>query len=91
MSGRYFDDWQVGDEIAHAIIRTVTETDNVLISTLTIIPSRFTSIHHAAAVRVKHRPLAATASPESSRYIPTRLLRLTPLSPPRPSKWMFDP
>jgi len=35
MPGRYFDEWQVGDTIAHAITRTVTETDNVLISTLT--------------------------------------------------------
>jgi acyl dehydratase len=35
MPGRYFDEWQVGDRIAHAITRTVTETDNLLISTLT--------------------------------------------------------
>lgn len=35
MAGRYFDEWQVGDKIAHAITRTVTETDNILISTLT--------------------------------------------------------
>ncbi|MEO7750540.1 MAG: MaoC family dehydratase [Sphingomicrobium sp.] len=35
MPGRYFDEWQVGDRVAHAVTRTVTETDNVLISTLT--------------------------------------------------------
>lgn len=35
MAGRYFDDWQVGDTIAHPLTRTVTETDNLLISTLT--------------------------------------------------------
>ena len=35
MPGRYFDEWQVGDTVAHAITRTVTETDNLLISTLT--------------------------------------------------------
>ena len=35
MPGRYFDEWQVGDRIAHAITRTVTEMDNVLISALT--------------------------------------------------------
>jgi acyl dehydratase len=35
MAGRFFDEWQVGDSVAHAITRTVTETDNVLISTLT--------------------------------------------------------
>ena len=35
MAGRFFDEWQVGDTVAHAITRTVTETDNILISTLT--------------------------------------------------------
>ena len=35
MPGRYFDEWLVGDRIDHAITRTVTETDNVLITTLT--------------------------------------------------------
>jgi acyl dehydratase len=35
MPGRYFEEWQVGDRITHAITRTVTETDNVLISALT--------------------------------------------------------
>jgi acyl dehydratase len=35
MAGRYFDEWQVGDTISHAITRTVTEADNLLISALT--------------------------------------------------------
>jgi acyl dehydratase len=35
MAGKYFDEWQVGDKVAHALTRTVTETDNVLFSTLT--------------------------------------------------------
>ena len=35
MSGRWFDDWAVGDRIEHAIRRTVTETDNLMISALT--------------------------------------------------------
>ena len=35
MPGRYFDEWQVGDRVEHAVTRTVTETDNVLISALT--------------------------------------------------------
>jgi acyl dehydratase len=35
MAGRYFDEWQVGDRVAHSITRTVTETDNVLITALT--------------------------------------------------------
>ena len=35
MTGRYFDQWQVGDTVAHAVTRTITETDNLLFSTLT--------------------------------------------------------
>jgi acyl dehydratase len=35
MAGRYFDEWQVGDKVAHPLTRTVTETDNLLFSTLT--------------------------------------------------------
>ena len=35
MAGRFFDQWTVGDTVAHALARTVTETDNLLISTLT--------------------------------------------------------
>ena len=35
MTGRYFDEWQIGDTVAHAVTRTVTETDNLLFSTLT--------------------------------------------------------
>ena len=35
MPGRYFDEWQVGDTVAHAVTRTVTEADNLLISALT--------------------------------------------------------
>jgi acyl dehydratase len=35
MAGRYFDEWQVGDRVGHPITRTVTETDNLLFSTMT--------------------------------------------------------
>jgi acyl dehydratase len=35
MPGRYFDQWQVGERIEHEIRRTVTETDNLLFSTMT--------------------------------------------------------
>ena len=35
MAGRYFDEWDVGDMVAHAVTRTITETDNLLFSTLT--------------------------------------------------------
>ena len=35
MAGRYFDEWEIGDRIEHEIRRTVTETDNLLFSTMT--------------------------------------------------------
>ncbi|QDC36143.1 MaoC family dehydratase [Sphingobium fuliginis] len=35
MAGRYYDEWQIGDRITHDIRRTVTETDNLLFSTMT--------------------------------------------------------
>ncbi|NIJ16794.1 MaoC family dehydratase [Sphingobium vermicomposti] len=35
MAGRFFDQWTVGQTIAHEIRRTVTETDNLLFSTMT--------------------------------------------------------
>ena len=35
MAGRHFDEWQVGDRIVHEVRRTVTETDNLLFSTMT--------------------------------------------------------
>lgn len=35
MAGRWFEEWQPGDAIVHEIRRTVTETDNLLFSTMT--------------------------------------------------------
>ena len=35
MAGKYFNQWQIGDNIAHEIRRTVTETDNLLFSVMT--------------------------------------------------------
>ncbi|PXA90738.1 dehydratase [Nostoc sp. 3335mG] len=35
MAGRFFDEWQVGETIEHELRRTVTETDNLLFSTMT--------------------------------------------------------
>jgi acyl dehydratase len=35
VSGRFYDQWQVGDRLVHDIRRTVTETDNLLFSTMT--------------------------------------------------------
>ncbi|MBA3667985.1 MAG: MaoC family dehydratase [Sphingomonas sp.] len=57
MAGRYFDEWQVGDTIAHAITRTVTETDNVLISALTHNPQPMHLDHEAAAASEFGRPI----------------------------------
>jgi acyl dehydratase len=57
MAGRYFDDWQVGDRIDHAIARTVTETDNILITTLTHNPQPMHLDHEAAAASEFGQPL----------------------------------
>jgi len=35
MAGKHYDEWQVGDRLSHEIRRTVTETDNLLFSTMT--------------------------------------------------------
>ena len=35
MAGKHFDEWQVGMRIEHEIRRTVTETDNLLFTTMT--------------------------------------------------------
>ena len=39
MAGRYYDEFEVGMKITHDIHRTVTETDNLLITTLTHNPA----------------------------------------------------
>jgi acyl dehydratase len=57
MAGRYFDEWQVGDTVAHAITRTVTETDNVLITTLTHNPQPLHLDREAAAKTEFGKPL----------------------------------
>jgi acyl dehydratase len=57
MPGRYFDEWQVGDRVNHAIARTVTETDNVLISALTHNPQPMHLDHEAAAKSEFKKPL----------------------------------
>jgi len=35
MAGKFFDEWEVGERLQHEIRRTVTETDNLLFSTMT--------------------------------------------------------
>src|SRR5688500_14515168 len=61
MPGRYFDEWQVGDTVAHQVTRTVTETDNVLISTLTHNPQPLHLDHEAAAASEFGKPLVNSA------------------------------
>ena len=57
MPGRFFDEWQVGDRVTHAVTRTVTETDNVLISALTHNPQPLHLDHEAAAASEFGQPL----------------------------------
>ena len=57
MAGRFFDEWQVGDTVAHAVTRTVTDTDNVLVSALTHNPQPMHLDHEAAAASEFGRPL----------------------------------
>lgn len=38
MTGRWYDEWRVGDHVAHELRRTVTASDNLLMSALTFNP-----------------------------------------------------
>jgi len=57
MAGRYFDEWQVGDRVSHSLTRTVTETDNLLITTLTHNPQPLHLDYEAAARTEFGKPL----------------------------------
>ena len=57
MPGRYYDEWRVGDRVEHSVTRTVTETDNVLISALTHNLQPMHLDHEAAAASEFGRPL----------------------------------
>ena len=57
MAGRWFEEWQVGDRIVHEIRRTVTETDNLLITTLTHNPQPLHLDYEAAAKTEFKKPL----------------------------------
>ncbi len=57
MAGRFFDEWQVGDIVAHTVTRTVTETDNVLVSALTHNPQPMHLDHEVAAGSEFGKPL----------------------------------
>jgi acyl dehydratase len=56
MAGRCYEDWIVGDRIEHEIRRTVTETDNLLVTTLT----HNTQPLHLDARRLRRVSLAAS-------------------------------
>lgn len=51
MAGRYYEGFEPGEVIGHAVRRTVTETDNVLFSTLTM---------NTAAIHLDHDYCATT-------------------------------
>lgn len=56
--GRWFEELEVGAVIAHALTRTVTETDNVLFSTMTMNPARLhLDAEYAATETEFGRPL----------------------------------
>ena len=57
MAGRYFDQWQVGDRVAHAVTRTVTEADNLIICALTHNPQPMHLDHEVAARSEFGKPL----------------------------------
>jgi acyl dehydratase len=57
MAGRFFDEWQVGDRVSHELTRTVTETDNVIITTLTHNPQPLHLDYEAAAASEFGKPL----------------------------------
>jgi acyl dehydratase len=57
MPGRFFDEWQVGDRVSHPITRTVTEADNLLMSTLTHNPQPMHLDYEAAAKSEFGKPL----------------------------------
>ena len=57
MAGRFFDEWRVGDVVSHDLTRTVTETDNVLITTLTHNPQPLHLDYEAAAATEFGKPL----------------------------------
>jgi acyl dehydratase len=57
MPGRYFDEWKAGDRVEHMITRTVTETDNLLISALTHNPQPMHLDHEAASKSEFGKPL----------------------------------
>lgn len=57
MTGRWFEELDVGAVVTHAIRRTVTETDNVLFTTMSMNPAPMHLDHEHAAASEFGRPL----------------------------------
>ena len=58
VGGRWFEQFEVGDVIAHALTRTVTESDNVTFTTMTLNPAPIhLDAHYAATETEFGRPL----------------------------------
>jgi acyl dehydratase len=57
MPGRWFEEFQEGEVITHATRRTVTETDNVLFTTMTMNPAAIHLDHHYSSQTEFGKPL----------------------------------
>jgi acyl dehydratase len=57
VTGRYFEELEVGLVVTHAIRRTVTETDNVLFTTMSMNPAPMHLDHEHAAASEFGKPL----------------------------------
>jgi acyl dehydratase len=57
VSGRWFEDLEVGTVVHHAVRRTVTETDNVLFTTMTMNPAPLHLDHDYASRTEFGKPL----------------------------------
>lgn len=57
MGGMYYEEFEVGAVITHAITRTITETDNVLFSTMTMNPQPLHLDYEFSAKTEFGRPL----------------------------------
>ena len=53
MAGLYFEEFEDGQVFKHAITRTVTETDNVLFTTMTMNPAALHLDHHYAETQTE--------------------------------------
>ena len=81
MAGRWFEELEVGTVVAHATRRTVTETDNVLFTTMTMNPA---PLHLDA-------DYAASAHPSDVKTFARRLLELLDQDGAQPKDDQHEP